>query len=63
MFQSLKRRDLCQQCSSTIAYRQGGWREDVDAVWIRGIDARACCAKEGKLPSNLSRLNLHVSSD
>lgn len=56
MFQSLKRRDLWQQYSSTIAYPLVGWREDIDAVWGRGIDARAFCAKEGNQAVILARI-------
>jgi len=55
MFQSLKRRDLWQQYSSMIAYRLVGWREDIDAVCGRGIDAGAFCAKDGNQAVILAR--------
>lgn len=43
MFQGLKRRAwyLHYSLRIRVAYRQAGRRENVDAAWVRGIDARA----------------------
>lgn len=44
-FHGLKRRDLAQQKSSTIAYSRPGESNGMDAVWIGAIDARPNCAR------------------
>lgn len=43
MFQDLKRRAwyLHYSLRIRVAYCQAGRRENVDAAWVRGIDARA----------------------